>query len=67
MGLEGLGAGVLGMGGGGFLGLGGLGVIVNAEVFLGNALELPALKLGDGGDGVHVHGLGQEEHLMSLL
>merc|ERR1719341_752715 len=47
--------------------LGRLGITVKVEALLGNVLELLALELGQGGDGVLVDSLGQEKHLVALL
>ena len=46
---------------------GGSGTTVDAGAFPGDVLELVALKLREGGEGVLVHGLGREEHPVPLL
>ena len=55
------------LGDGGLASLGRVGVTVDAEALLGHVLELLALELREGGDGVLVDGLGEVEDLVALL
>ena len=55
------------LGDGGLASLGRVCVTVDAEALFGHVLELLALELREGGDGVLVDGLGEVEDLVALL